>query len=459
MDLKQQILHYYRVDEMSLREIARRTGADRKTVTRLIDAYEAAIKSDPDMGIDEFLATRPKYTSRKYAPRVMRDAVAKEIERCLKENDRRRGNGMRKQCLKNTDIHRQLMEKGLTVSYSGVCKYVRKKKNERSSKGKDVYLRIHREPGIECEFDWGEVKLFLDGVPTTLMMAVFCFPYSKGRMAYLFHRQDTLAYMESHRDFFRDCAGVPHVMVYDNMRVAVVFDDKEKKPTTALMRLSTFYKFEWRFCNARSGWEKGNVERSVDYVRGRAFTSRVDFDDIEEARNWLRQVCIDMNAEIGSSATENKPRMLEEEIKLGTKARMARKQPPLEHYGPSRLVRRGSTRLLPQADPRVQRALESIRRHVCERRLKIDDIAKEMGCSRRLATLRFRQTTGRSILDEIHAQRLARICDLLANTSWPISTVIAQSGYVSESFAHKLFRSHTGLTMRAWRMRSHAPIP
>ena len=194
MDLKQQILHYYRVDEMSLREIARRTGADRKTVTRLIDAYEAAIKSDPDMGIDEFLATRPKYTSRKYAPRVMRDAVAKEIERCLKENDRRRGNGMRKQCLKNTDIH--------------------------------------REPGIECEFDWGEVKLFLDGVPTTLMMAVFCFPYSKGRMAYLFHRQDTLAYMESHRDFFRDCAGVTHVMVYDNMRVAVVFDEKEKKPVT-----------------------------------------------------------------------------------------------------------------------------------------------------------------------------------------------------------------------------------
>ncbi len=26
MDLKQQILHYYRVDEMSLREIARRNG-------------------------------------------------------------------------------------------------------------------------------------------------------------------------------------------------------------------------------------------------------------------------------------------------------------------------------------------------------------------------------------------------------------------------------------------------
>ena len=52
----------------------------------------------------------------------------------------------------------------------------------------------------------------------------------------------------------------------------------------------------------------------MDYVRGRAFTSRVDFDDIEEARNWLRQVCIDMNAESGSAATENKPQLLEEDI-------------------------------------------------------------------------------------------------------------------------------------------------
>ena len=51
MDLKQQILHLYRVDELSLREIARRTGADRKTVTRLINAYEAAVKPIPTPGL------------------------------------------------------------------------------------------------------------------------------------------------------------------------------------------------------------------------------------------------------------------------------------------------------------------------------------------------------------------------------------------------------------------------
>lgn len=146
------------------------------------------------------------------------------------------------------------------------------------------------------------------------MMAVFAFPYSKGRFAYLFHRQDSLAFMESHRNFFKAIGGVPCVMVYDNMRVAVVFDNKAKKPTAALQRMSNYYKFEWRFCNARAGWEKGNVERSVDYVRGRAFATRTDFEDIGEAQAWLTAMCDRMNTESGSAATSDKPDRLKEEL-------------------------------------------------------------------------------------------------------------------------------------------------
>ena len=215
MDIKQKILHLYRVNEKSLREISRELGIDRKIVTRLVNAYEAAVKSNPETGIDEFLSMSPKYKSRIGVPRVLRGSISHEIDKWLKENERRRNNGMRKQCLKCKDIHRELLEKGFSVSYSSVCKYVKRKKHEKTARPKDVYLRIHREPGIECEFDWGQVKLFIGGKSTTLMMAVFCFPYSKGRMAYLFHRQDTLAFMEAHRNFYRDVTGVPRVMVYD----------------------------------------------------------------------------------------------------------------------------------------------------------------------------------------------------------------------------------------------------
>ena len=314
MDIKQQILHFYRVEELSIREISRKTGADRKTVTRLINSYEAAIKESPQTGIDNFLAMRPSYKSREYKPKIVKDDISNEIDKWLKENERRRNNGMRKQCLKCKDIHRELLEKGMKVSYSSVCKYVRRKKDAKAARPKDVFLRIHREPGEECEFDWGEVKLFLDGKSTTLMMAVFAFPYSKGRLAYLFHRQDTLAFMESHRNFFRDINGVPKMMVYDNMRVAVVLDDKTKKPTVALQRMSTFYKYSFRFCNARAGWEKGNVERSVDYVRGRAFTSKVDFKSIEEAQEWLTKICERINVEVGSISTPGKAGELQKEL-------------------------------------------------------------------------------------------------------------------------------------------------
>lgn len=146
------------------------------------------------------------------------------------------------------------------------------------------------------------------------MMAVFAFPFSKGRFAYLFHRQDTLAFMESHRNFFREVNGVPRTMVYDNMRVAVVFDNKEKRPTEALRRLSVFYRFNFRYCNARAGWEKGDVERSVDYVRGRAFTVRVDFGSMEEAQQWLTRTCMLINDGQCSPLTTGKADRMAEEL-------------------------------------------------------------------------------------------------------------------------------------------------
>jgi len=273
MDKKEQILHYHRVDGLSLREIARRTGVNRKTVTRYVREYEAMVQSDPEEGIDMCLASKPKYPRRRAERSKLTEPVCAEIEYWLAENARRRQTGMRKQCLKRQDIHRALLEKGFDVSYSSVCKYIQERKAEKSGKPKEVFVKQWYEPGQECEFDWGEVKLRIDGRPVTFTMAVFALCHSEGRWAYLFRHQDNLAFMESHRNFFHDVHGVPHTMVYDNMKVAVILKPGGKKPTETLMRMEAFYGFTHRFCNARAGWEKGHVERSVDYVRGRAFTS------------------------------------------------------------------------------------------------------------------------------------------------------------------------------------------
>ncbi len=122
-----------------------------------------------------------------------------------------------------------------------------------------------------------------------------------------------------------------------------------------------------------------------------------------------------------------------------------------EHYGPLRIVRRGSTSADRSQSRPVRHALEYLRRHGCERGISIDAVATAMGCSRSLATSRFRKETGRTILDEIHDVRFRNMCDLLSRSSLPVAMVVERSGYESDGFAKKLFLSRTGMTMREYR--------
>ena len=143
--------------------------------------------------------------------------------------------------------------------------------------------------------------------------------------------------------------------------------------------------------------------------------------------------------------------MLADEIDRAKKGLPPLVPPKIEHYGPLRLVSRGSTLPVRGMNPRVLRAAEFIRRNACSRTIDIDAVAERMKCSRRLATLLFRKETGHTILDAIRNRRLEKICELLSQTSLPISAVIDQSGYASESFAKRLFRKNTGMSMREWR--------
>lgn len=129
--------------------------------------------------------------------------------------------GLIKQCMLKQDIYELLVKKGFTGSYSAVCRFIRKVTEGPNKPNREAFIRIYYNPGEHCEFDWGEVKLKIRGKNHRFYMAVFTFSHSNGRWAYLFRHQNTLAYKESHRNFFRDINGVPEVMVYDNMKVAV----------------------------------------------------------------------------------------------------------------------------------------------------------------------------------------------------------------------------------------------
>ncbi len=298
----QTIVHLYRSGDYSRRGIARKLGISRTTVDKVLAQYEATQETSDNEALENLLTLQPAYNSQGRKPRKLSEAIATEIDKYLELNRQRRLKGMRKQQLKKIDIWQDLQRNGVQISYQTVCRYITRKEHAATEPDSKAYIRQSYAPGRECEFDWGEVKVVIGGSLRKLYMAVFTCCHSNLRRAYLFSRQDTLAFMESHRNFFRQLQGVPHIMVYDNMRVAVkdFVGHNERTPTDALRRMATHYVFNYRFCNARSGWEKGHVERSVEYVRRKAFSLTCNYAALADAQAHLDKVCRYMDTETAS---------------------------------------------------------------------------------------------------------------------------------------------------------------
>lgn len=322
---RNEVLHRYRVQHESKRMIAREMGMHRKTVDKIISEYEhACLDEHGQCDLDALNALegkKPRYHSDNRVSRVMTDAYKAIIRKCLEDNRVKRATGRRKLQMNCKDIYNRLVEEGFTGSYPCVCLHVGRIGGSLSLVPKptpEVFVHREHDPGEECEFDWGEVPLEIAGVPVKAQLAAFSMPHSDGRHAGLYPRQDTLCFMEAHRDFFAKAGGVPRIMIYDNMRVAVTIKGKgrgrpcQKFPTASMRRLSLHYGFTERFCNARSGWEKGSVERSVEVIRHEAFVSRQKFASWEEARQWLEDAVARLNARssvIGVSDAEKQRRI------------------------------------------------------------------------------------------------------------------------------------------------------
>src|SRR6056297_975611 len=294
MSTKQKIiLHKYR-DGYSERRIARELRINRETVRRYLAEYKKAKEkltdgSAPDEELIEEIVRIPKYDSSNRSGKKFINEISQEVDRLLEANEEKRNRGLHKQVMKKIDILEHLQEMGYDIGYTTVCNQISKKLVNR----KEAFIRQVYNPGDVCEFDWGEVKLEIGGRWQTLYMAVFTPAFSNYRYAILFHRQDTAAFLQAHVLFFEHVGGVFYTMVYDNMRVAIrkFVGPSEKEPTEALLKLSSYYQFHFRFCNVASGNEKGHVERSVEFVRRKAFSNHDRFPTLEAANTRLSGTC------------------------------------------------------------------------------------------------------------------------------------------------------------------------
>ena len=116
------------------------------------------------------------------------------------------------------------------------------------------------------------------------------------------------------------------------------------------------------------------------------------------------------------------------------------------------VVRRDSTADVSIAGKLVQKAVVYIRKNAL-RDISVPDVARHLGCSRRLADLRFRELMGTSIGEAIITARLNEAKRLLAETKAPIKEVTARCGYENANSLKNLFKRRFGMSMRDWRRR------
>ena len=316
---KQKIILDYIKNNKSQREIQRETGISRDTIRKYIKEYEEGLRqADENLTetekvdlIDE-ITQKPKYKSSLSTKTAVTEEVIENIKYYLKENENKRLSGLSKQQMKKIDICEALNKEGFNISYTSVLNTI----NKIEHKKREAFIKQEYSPGDIAEFDFGTVKLYIeDNILREYQLAIFTSAFGNYRWAKLFPKQDTSCFLEAHAYFFQHIKGVFNTIVYDNTRVAVkkFLGPSEKEPTEALLKLSLYYKFDYRFCNVRSGNEKGHVEKSAEVVRRKTFSQKLKFNSLEEVNSHLMNVLDEINSKCPFGKKRSVKELLEEE--------------------------------------------------------------------------------------------------------------------------------------------------
>ena len=213
MYTKQEIIIRSYREGKSQRCISRELAISRKTVKKYISEYEERLSQDScsKQTQSSYLSEAPSYKGSPRGKIKLTEEVIEVIDGLLELNQQKREQGLRKQMLKKKDILEELHRQGFNIGYTTVCNYITTKTHQSTSC--EAFIRQSYQPGESCEFDWGEVKLNIDGCQTKLQLAVFTSAYSNHRYAFIYNRQNTLSFMDAHVRYFDAMSGVYHLMV------------------------------------------------------------------------------------------------------------------------------------------------------------------------------------------------------------------------------------------------------
>jgi transposase len=260
-DIEAQILRYYHVEKWRIGTIARQLRVHRDTVARVlaqaglprIGQPHRPSKLDPYLPfIHQTLAKFPTLTASR--------------------------------------LHGMVQERG----YRGGPSHFRHViACHRPRPAAEAYLRLHSLPGEQAQVDWGHFgHLAIGRARRPLMAFVAVLSFSRQLFLRFFLDARMENFLRGHVGAFAAWNAVPRVILYDNLKSAVLeryADAIRFHPT--LLDFAGYYRYEPRPVAVARGNEKGRVERAIRYVRDNFFAARkyADLGDLNaQADAWCQ---------------------------------------------------------------------------------------------------------------------------------------------------------------------------
>jgi len=285
--LRDEIRTWVLIQGKSQRAAARHFGLARNTVAKLLG--------------EEPAPTERRYQRQAGRKTPVRDTALPHIEKWLKENEWLE-RWAPKQCWTAHRMWVELRKLGIPIGESTVRMFVQEKRQP----VKPAFVPLDFAPGERAEFDFGEATVKIKGQLVKVPFLAGRLRFSGAMFVECFPTQRQEAFLLGQRHAFEFWGGVPRMIVYDNLKPAVlqVLQGHSRREHEGFLHFQSVYRFEALFANVAAGWEKGSVENLVGYARRNYLVPLPEGADLETINTALRENCLGDQQRIMAGRTD-----------------------------------------------------------------------------------------------------------------------------------------------------------
>ena len=206
-------------------------------------------------------------------------------------------------------------------SLSAIKRLCLKLKRAKGIDPNEVAIPVDTDPGDVAQVDFGSVGKLLDPETGRFRQAyvfTMVLGYSRHQVDRIVFDQKVETWLRLHVEAFEELGGVPHVVVPDNLKAAVIRAafgvDDDSVLNRSYRELARHYGFKVDPTPPRSPEKKGKVESGVKYVKRNFFGVRREEKDVRVLRRELVRWVMEIAGLRTHGTTRRKPLELFTEV-------------------------------------------------------------------------------------------------------------------------------------------------